>query len=434
MKFPGRRKSRHYFPVGERKRIPLETDFASEQNTYIIGIEQLIVDIEARVSSEYLLKHNISKGQSIVLDDSTIEEIYQELSAENKVVGEFAGGAIGNTLHNYSVLSDNRSVCLAAIPKRINVGDYAFKYICTTNSHVDFSYLEPCDGLMARAICFVTEDGERTFALGKGIMNELSQDYIPEDVVSNSGALLITTFLLRDETAPMFKATMKAVKIAKKNNVPVILSLGTSALIEEKNEFFKNFIRDYVTVIATNELEAKAFVGESDSLLALNKSLEYADMVFLTAGPDGLYLGGYVDQIASVETKHKIRSKSIAEYNKYEYSRCMIKENCSEPIKIYTHLNPYMGGPGDSIKNTNGAGDAALAALLHDISANCFHKSIVPNSPKHAYNFLTYSSIHQICKYANRVSYEVLIQNSPRLSRGLPDKEENLEETRYWSE
>ena len=47
----------------------------------------------------------------------------------------------------------------------------------------------------------------------------------------------------------------------------------------------------------------------------------------------------------------------------------MKKSDCKNPIKIYTHINPFMGGPGE-IKNTNGAGDAALAAVLHDISAN----------------------------------------------------------------
>ena len=433
MKFPGRRKNRHYFPVGDNKRIPLETDFAEEENTYIIGIEQLIVDIEANVNSEYLAKYNIEKSQSAVLDDETIETIYTELSKNDKIVGEYAGGAIGNTLHNYSVLSDNRSVCLASIPKNITVGDYAFKYICTTNSHVDFSYLEPRIGKMARAICFVTEDGERSFALGKGIMNELSGDYIPKDVITNSSALLITTFLLRDETTPLFKATMKAVRVAKENNIPVVLSLGTSSLIDEKLDFFKKFIKEYVTIIAMNELEAKSFVGEDDPLLALEKTIEYCDMAFLTAGPDGLYLAGYVDKRFARVTKDKIHSKSISEYNKYEYSRCMKKEECSRPIKIYSHINPYMGGPGKAIKNTNGAGDAALAALLHDISANCFHKSIIPTSPKHVANFLTYSSIHQICKYANRVSYEVLTQNSPRLSRGLPIKEDNLEES-YWAQ
>ena len=31
-------------------------------------------------------------------------------------------------------------------------------------------------------------------------------------------------------------------------------------------------------------------------------------------------------------------------------------------MKIYSHINPYLGGP-SVIHNTNGAGDAALAAL-----------------------------------------------------------------------
>ena len=36
-----------------------------------------------------------------------------------------------------------------------------------------------------------------------------------------------------------------------------------------------------------------------------------------------------------------------------------------------------MGGP-EIIRNTNGAGDAALAALLHDFASNDFHKVNVP--------------------------------------------------------
>lgn len=48
------------------------------------------------------------------------------------------------------------------------------------------------------------------------------------------------------------------------------------------------------------------------------------------------------------------------------------------------------------------------------------------NSP-----WLTYSSLAQVCKYANRVSYQVLNQHSPRLTRGLPEREDSLEES-YW--
>lgn len=89
-----------------------------------------------------------------------------------------------------------------------------------------------------------------------------------------------------------------------------------------------------------------------------------------------------------------------------------------------------MGGP-EKIMNTNGAGDGALAALLHDITANSYHRSNVPNSSKHKFTWLTYSSLAQVCKYANRVSYQVLNQHSPRLTRGLPEREDSLEES-YW--
>lgn len=431
MKFPGRRKTKHYFPVSSEARIPLEWDLTAPDELYIVGIDQLIVDVEAEVDDAVLTKAGLNKGESVVLPDEVMENLTRELKASNKILGVYAGGSIGNTLHNYSVLSDDRSVALGTISQQMSVGDDAFKYICTTNSHVDFSYLKPVPGPMARALCLITPDRERTFAIAKGIMNELSADAIPAEVIEKSAALMISTYLLRDESAPMFKATLKAVEIAKKANVPVVLSLGTSGIVRERQEFLRNFLKDYVTVAAMNEVEASALTGEEDPLLNCEKLLELVDMALLTVGPRGLYIAGYSDREFLRETKDMIHSKSIAEYNKFEYSRAMRLRDCKEAIKIYTHINPYMGGPGKVI-STNGAGDAALAAVLHDMAANQYHRRLIPKSPKHSTSFITYSSFHQVAKYANRVSFEVLRQNSPRLSRGLPEREDSLEEA-YWA-
>ena len=430
MKFPGKRKTKHYFPVTESGRIPFDPDFSERGSVYIVGLDQLIVDIEANVSFEFLDKYKIAKGESIVLDDKIVEEIYRELKEQKAIVGEYAGGAIGNTLHNFSVLSDSRSVALGAISKNISVGDYAFKYICTTNSFVDFSFLKPVEGPMGRALCLLTPDRERSFLIGKGIMNELSPDYIPEDVIKSSSLVLVSAYSLRDENSSMFKANLKACEYAKKYNVPVVLSLGTSSLISSKKDFFIDFIKENVSLCAMNEEEAYALVGENDPLLACEKVLDYTDMVLLTVGPRGLYVAAYSDEEFKRETKDMIHSKSLPEYNKYEYSRAILKSDAKNPFKIYTHINPYMGGPG-LIKNTNGAGDAALSAVLHDIASNTYHRQVSPNSPKHNTRYLTYSSIHQVSKYCNRASFEVLKQNSPRLIKGLPNREESLEDA-YW--
>ena len=430
MKFPGKRKSEHYFPVAEKGRVGADQTRLATEPFYLVGIDQLLVDIECSVGQDFLAAHSLKKGESQILPDDEAEEIYRELKAGGQVQGEYAGGSVGNTLHNYSVLSDERSIALGAITRNITVGDYAFKYIRDTSAKVDLSYLQPSDNPMGRAICFVTPDGERTFGISRGCMNDLAPEYIPSDVIEKATALLISAYILRDEGAPIFASTVKACELARAARVPVVMTLGTASLIDSKRDFFRGFVQKYVTCVAMNDQEALALTGITDPLLAAQNALELADLVLLTVGPNGLYLGGYVDEQFARKTSYELHTKSIVDYNMYEFSRPMRKADCEKPVKIYTHINPFLGGP-RVIRNTNGAGDGALAALLHDMGARKYHQTKVPKSPKNLIDTLTYSSLSQMAKYANRVSYEVLAQNSPRLMRGLPEKEDSLQEA-YW--
>lgn len=431
MKFPGRRNTKHYFPVDDKQRTSFDDEINRPGNVFVAGIDQLLVDIEIPVDDNFLSEHKFTKGESFIIDDSLADTIYWQYKNRGSITGEFPGGAVGNTLHNFSILSDCPSVAIGTINKNIEVGDYAFKYICNTSSKVNLTYLQPCPRPMGRALCFVSPDLERTFAISKGCMNDLSPEFIPVDVIEKSAALLISAYTFRDESAPIFRSTLRAVEVAKAANVPVVLSLGTSGLVEEKKELLLDFIPKYVSVLAMNESEALALIGINDPLLATEKMLDFCDMVLLTVGAKGLYIGALTDREQARLTKEPLHTKSIIDYNQYEYSRAMRREDCQDILKVYTHINPFLGGP-QMIKNTNGAGDAALAAVLHDLSANLYHRVKVPNSPKHVARFLTYSSISQISKYANRVSFEVLSQNSPRLLKGLPEREDGLEEA-YWS-
>lgn len=431
MKFPGRRKNKHYFPVTERTRESMDEELAARGTVYIVGIDQLLVDIEIPVTDEFLAKHGLAKGQSFVIDDNLADSIYWEFKRQNLVSGEYPGGAVGNTLHNFSTLSDSPSIALGAIRKTIELGDYAYRYICNTSSKVNLNYLQPSDRPMGRALTFVTPDAERTFGISKGCMNDLSPEFIPSDVIEKAAALLLSAYVFRDQQSAIYQSTIRAAQIAKRAGVPVVLSLGSSGLVKDQKAALLPFIREYVNVLAMNRAEAFELNGIEDALLSAEQMLDDVDLVLLTVGAKGLYLAGHTDEENKRETKDPLHSKSIVEYNKWEYSRARLRASCPNPIKFYTHINPFMGGP-SVIKNTNGAGDAALAAVLHDMAANQYHQTMVPNSPKRGPGFLTYSSLSQISKYANRVSYEVLSQNSPRLARGLPEREDNLEEA-YWA-
>ncbi|MGL4735357.1 MAG: inosine/guanosine kinase [Enterovibrio sp.] len=432
MKFPGQRKSKHYFPVHQRDPLLIQACEQGElKRPYIIGIDQTLVDIEANVSDEFIAKYNLSKGHSLVIDDQCAEAIYQELKTNDMISHEYAGGTIGNTLHNYSMLADDKSILLGVMSQDIRIGSYAYRYLCNTSCGMDLNYLQAVPGPIGRCYALISETGERTFAISEGMMNQLQASSIPESIFKEASALVLTAYLVRcKEGDPIKDATMRAVALAKKYDIPVVMTMGTKHVIEHKEQWWRDFLAEHVSVVAMNEEEALALTGEADPLLAADKALEWVDLVLCTAGQVGLYMAGFTDDSAKRETKHPLLPGTIPEFNRYEFSRPMLKRNCSDPIRVYSHIAPYMGGP-ERIKNTNGAGDGALSALLHDMSANRYHKENVPNSSKHLHTFLTYSSFSQVCRYANRVSYEVLIQHSPRLTRALPEKEDSLKEA-YW--
>jgi len=433
MKFPGRRQHKHYFPVENKKAITGDIfDNVASQGCYIVGIDQVLVDIEAKIDHTFLAEFNLKLGMSQVITDEVTHRLYERLKDQRLIDFEFAGGTIGNTMHNYSVLADDRSVLLGVMSENMTIGGYAYRFVSNTSSRVDLNYLQPVDGPIGRCFTLIDDSGERTFAINAGLINKLRPESVDESLISNATALVISSYLMRTEDGDtMTQATMKAVKYANAAGVPVVLTLGTKFLIENEPLFWRDFVKNHVDILAMNEEEAYAITGIEDPLKAADACLDWVDLVICTAGCQGLFMAGFVENKFKRETEYPLLSGAIDGFNQYEYSRPMRLKDCKEPIKIYTHTSPYMGGP-DQIKNTNGAGDAALAAVLHDLSANIYHQYNVDNSSKHIQSALTYSSLSQISKYANRVSYEVLVQHSPRLSRGLPEREDSLEQA-YWA-
>lgn len=432
MRFPGRRKHKHYFPVHARDPLFQHLPEAAVR-THVVGIDQTLVDIDARVPDELLARYGLPRGGSTVIDDARAAALYDELLTSGLISYEFAGGTVGNTLHNYSILSDDNAILLGVMTETIRVGTSGYRYLSNTSSRVNLDHLQPVDGPIGRCFALVTPDRERTFAINEGSMNELSPASIAPEIFDGASALVLSSYLLRCKPgAPMPDATRRAIELARARDVPVVLTLGTRFVIAERPEFWRAFIRDHVDILAMNEEEADALVGTPDPLLACDRALELADLVLCTAGPTGLYLAGWTDDDVKRETRYPLLPGAIPEFNRYEFSRPIRRAACTRPLKAFAHIAPYHGGPAQ-ITSTNGAGDAALAALLHDMAANRYHRERVPASAKHVRAFLTYSSMSQVCRYANRVSYEVLAQAAPRLTRGLPEREDGLDDEAYWA-
>ncbi len=427
MLFPGVRNAKHYFPVTRRTtRVADEASPVGPRGRYYaVGVDEVLVDVEVAGPLELAHELGLVPGESVQLDDGARARILARLEAEGLHTYSCApGGTVANTLSNYTYLSGEPSILLGAIQETIRPGDPAFTYLCQTPKAVDLGHLLPVEGVTGTAITFVSPDGERSFGVAPGVAGQYPAAAIDPETIRGASVVLGSLYSLRPRTRPIADAAVRMMALAHESGVPVAFGLGTAHLVTEMQDELRGLLKDYVTIAAMNDREAEALTGESDVLLATRAALEWVDVVIVTEGHRGLTIGGWGDERHLRHTRHEVRSKSIPNYNEWEFSRLVRRAECKDTVPVFSHIHPYRGGP-ERMANTNGAGDAALAALLHDIAAYRYHQTHVPESEKHDADvpYLTYSSISRNAQYANRVAYEVLTQRSPRLDGPVPADE-----------
>ena len=90
MKFPGRRQHKHYFPVDHKNPLTNQVNRGQQSvKNYIVGIDQVLVDIEAKVDQAFLDEFDLQRGMSQVISDEVTARLYQRLKDESLINYEF---------------------------------------------------------------------------------------------------------------------------------------------------------------------------------------------------------------------------------------------------------------------------------------------------------------------------------------------------------
>lgn len=249
----------------------------------LVGIGNALVDIEVQVQDHFLEEHSIAKGRMTLTPPEKQVKILSTLAGCK--VKTSSGGSAANTMHGINVLG-GKTYYLGRV-----ANDAYGRHYTEDMQNCGVGFPGPgseADGT-GTCVVLITPDAERTMLTHLGVSSTLHSDNVDETIVRGAKAVYIEGYLWALEETK--NAALKLAAIAKKENIPVALTLSDAFIANGFKDSLLDFIRWHVDILFCNESEAQAMTDSADSASAFKRLQELAATVFLTLGKHGSWVG-----------------------------------------------------------------------------------------------------------------------------------------------
>jgi len=244
----------------------------------IVGIGNALVDILVQLSDETLLGGlGIAKGSMNLIDETSRESLLGEISSLNKSLT--TGGSISNTMLALSRMGAPS----AFIGKtgRDAYGDFYKEEL--RQSGVEMHVINE-DRPSGTAIAMITPDGERTFCTYLGAAANMLKTDLREEYFKPYTHLYAEGYLVQNH-----ELIESAMKMAKDNNLTVMLDLASFNVVAADRNFLWRLIDNYVDIVLANEEEAAALTGQTASA-AIHEIAHRVQIAIVKEGDKGSWI------------------------------------------------------------------------------------------------------------------------------------------------
>ncbi len=247
----------------------------------VYGVGNALLDIQARVSDETLVKLNYAKGIMTLVDDATQADVLGEL--DGHPVNRCAGGSAANTIIGIADLGGT-----AAYAGKVGadaLGEYCLADMRKMGVAIE---VPPADGQTGTCVILITEDAQRTMLTSLGVSSTLGPDDIDEAEIRKANYVYVEGYLFTGESTRA--AAMKTIELAKANDVKVAFTVSDPFLINLFKDDFWKLIEGPVDLLFCNLDEARSLTGKEDAIDCAQEIHQHAENVALTLGGDGSLL------------------------------------------------------------------------------------------------------------------------------------------------
>lgn len=247
----------------------------------VVGMGNALVDIEFKVTDQFLTDNKVEKGLMTLVDEPRQNELMRVINtaeAKKQCGGSAANSVIaisqfgGSSYYNCKVANDALGKFFVEDLKASGV-----------NHNLVADALE--EGITGKCLVMVTQDAERTMNTFLGITQNFSTADINEAVIGQADFLYIEGYLV---TSPNGKEAMiQAKKKAEEIGTKVALTFSDPAMVKYFKEGFTEVIGGGVDLLFANEEEARLFTGKEDLLEAREALKKVAKHFVITQGKNG---------------------------------------------------------------------------------------------------------------------------------------------------
>ncbi|MEE9149925.1 MAG: adenosine kinase [Candidatus Tectomicrobia bacterium] len=262
----------------------------------VLGVGNALVDIQVQVPDSMLAQLNFSKGIMTLVDKPTQQNVLSAL--DGQPLNRCAGGSAANTIMGIADLGGK-----AAYTGKVGTDDLgAFCLDDMRQLGVSIEVPPSSAGQTGTCVVLITEDAQRTLLTHLGVSATLGADDVQEAEICQAQYVYIEGYLFTD-AAPK-SAAIRAIELAKKNDVKVALTVSDPFLIDMCRDEFWDLIKGPVDLLFCNLEEARSLTGKTDPLECANDIHHHASDVALTLGGNGslIMAGGEVIPIEGVRT------------------------------------------------------------------------------------------------------------------------------------
>ncbi|MFM7038320.1 MAG: adenosine kinase [Planctomycetaceae bacterium] len=248
----------------------------------VFGLGNALVDIQARISDNWLQQAGFDKGIMTLVDDTQQQAVLQRLAGIP--LNRCAGGSAANTV--VAVADFGGRAAFAGKVAADETGDFFVQDMRRIGVRMDVPAAPA--GQSGTSAILITEDAQRTMLTNLGVSATFSEQDLNEDEIRLARYVYIEGYLL---TNPAGKsAVYRAIEIARRYHCKVAFTASDPFLCNLFRDEIWSLVEGPVDLFFCNEHEAQALTGKTDAIECAAELHRHAEHVAMTLGPNGSLL------------------------------------------------------------------------------------------------------------------------------------------------